>query len=45
MFKKGDIVEIVGKEYEVIGVEPEACDKPIVRIADRYWANCSFNDQ
>lgn len=39
MFKKGDIVEIVGKEYEVIGVELEACDKPIVRIADRYWAN------
>jgi hypothetical protein len=35
MFKKGDIVEIVGKEYEVIGVELEACDKPIVRIADR----------
>ena len=39
MFKKGDIVEIEEKEYEVIGVEPEACDKPIIRIADRYWAN------
>lgn len=35
MFKKGDIVEIKGEEYEIVDVKSEFSDKPMYELIDR----------
>ena len=35
MFKKGDIVEIKGEEYEIVDVKSEFSDKPVYELINR----------